>query len=102
MTELSLATIDDIVEELRHRKLTFALYVNLLPQYLASGDIPSEKRQEAYGSHGHPVRLACDLCDGIQMALLQITTPETQPESVALSELVQQLQDRLFRLVPRQ
>jgi hypothetical protein len=75
MSDLSLATLDDIVAELRTRKLDFALVVNHITGggYIPGGDVQSEERHRVYQGKTfgpqHPALVACDLIDGVQLCL---------------------------------
>jgi hypothetical protein len=85
MTDLKLASTDDIIDELRRRRLHFALYLDLLPQYKPGGDLPPEKRHEVYGTdrdEENPARLAGRFCNGILRTLLKVESP---PEALALT-----------------
>ena len=99
--DLSIATIQDIIQELRRRNLSFALCLNLLAQYRPGRDIPSEERIATYGddfAERNPAFLASAFCEGIQMALNEVDEPEAMRRAVKLSRLVTSLRSQLWQL----
>ena len=101
MCDLSLPTIEDIVQELRRRKLNFGLYLDLTGQYRRGGDLPSEKRADvyAYGSEENPAWLAGNFCNGIQIALDKVVEHQSLTSLVvALSAQANLLKAGLWEL----
>jgi hypothetical protein len=101
MIDLEFATLDDIVAELRRREMHFALYVNLLPQYRAHGDIPSEQRQGVFGctfNEKNPAFLASEFCNGIQRALDKVEDSDAIALSVDLSEEMRAVKRKMWQL----
>jgi hypothetical protein len=94
MTDVSLATIDDIAQELERRGLCFVLYVDKMGQFHAGGDVPA--RTQLYSSESNPARVAAVLCDGIQAALLKVDVVE---QTAALSKAAAYLKQGLYPLV---
>src|SRR6516225_3174777 len=69
--DLSLATFEDIIQELKRRKLIAALYVSRVKgqHYQQSADVPSEKSRTFYCTDASPTGAAVLFCDGIQHCL---------------------------------
>jgi hypothetical protein len=105
MIDLSIATIDDIVEELQRRRIVFALYVSHLKagSYWPGGDVPSEVREKVYGdtfASKNPLFLASQFCDGVQQALNDVVGGGGRAVSkcVELSSQTHALQKQLHEL----
>jgi hypothetical protein len=107
---LNLATLEDIVEELRARSLEFSLYVSHFDSqpYTPSADVPSEDREKCYGdafSAKHPAYMAGMFCRGIQACLnqwMEMSSPETAPAINELSRFVNHVYNRIGKAVKKE
>ena len=81
--DLSLATFEDIIQELKRRKLIAALYVSRVKgqHYQQSADVPSENSRTFYSTDASPTGVAVLFCDGIQHCL--DTMDGIEPQALA-------------------
>jgi hypothetical protein len=101
-TDLSPATIQDMVAELERRGLAVAIVVSHVQaqSYVLSPDVPPADREKVYGDtfHSkHPAFTAAFLCDGIQWCLTELPLSSW---TVELSWRMQEVKNHLWELVP--